>query len=259
MKNKTINNSIKRIYLLAAVVFSFSFIYTINIVSAEESAEAAGVTPERVIILVNKERDGVALPDLKVDDQLSQAARDKVEDMFKNQYFQHTSPDGVTPWYWMDKNEYNYEAAGENLAISFNDAYNQHYSWMKSDRHRKNILSNQYRDIGVAVASGIYQGEQTTITVQMFGTKQPEVGLVQQKTEDVSGIITEIDTKLQDFEVAVTNKHMYKVYQNIEVLRRQAVYRECAWICIAIISGCVFLIDTILIFRLGKVTVQRKQ
>ena len=37
--------------------------------------------------------------------------------MAKNEYFAHTSPTGITPWYWLSQVDYNFIYAGENLAV----------------------------------------------------------------------------------------------------------------------------------------------
>jgi len=42
---------------------------------------------------------------------------------------------------------------------------------MNSPSHRENMLSNRYRDMGVAVADGNLGGRETTLVVQMFGTR----------------------------------------------------------------------------------------
>jgi hypothetical protein len=133
------------------------------------SASADGISGQTVIQLVNKERLAAGISALSENSQLSKAAQDKVEDMIKNDYFAHTSPKGISPWYWFEKNGYDYKYAGENLAINFTNAESQEKAWMASPSHRKNILNPNYREIGVAVASGRVDGETSIITVQLFG------------------------------------------------------------------------------------------
>jgi hypothetical protein len=90
--------------------------------------------------------------------------------MIKENYFAHNSPSGKTPWFWMEKNNYDYRYAGENLAMDFHTALDQQLAWMKSPTHRKNILNQEFKEIGVAVKQGLIQGHLATITVQEFGT-----------------------------------------------------------------------------------------
>ena len=132
---------------------------------------ATEITPDNVISLVNQERIAKNLEPLKINAQLMKAALDKAQDMIKNNYFAHTSPKGIDPWFWFEKNKYNYQIAGENLAMDFKEAEAQEKAWMKSETHRKNILNPAYKEIGVAVKKGIIDGHMTTLTVQLFGTR----------------------------------------------------------------------------------------
>lgn len=147
--------------LFAASAFSFTLVYTVF---------AGDVTPPRIIELTNRARVTNGLATLSENPKLSQAARSKARDMLKNDYFAHTSPSGRDPWYWMKKEGYEYKAAGENLAINFTDAKEQQSAWMKSQTHRANILNANYQEIGVAVVEGKIDGQNSIVTVQMFGT-----------------------------------------------------------------------------------------
>ena len=158
-KNKNINNA-KYIWTLLFLVF----------LVLPFSAQAGEISADNVIKLVNKERISQGLGTLMENSTLNAAARDKAQDMIKNDYFAHTSPSGTSPWYWFEKSGYDYKYAGENLAINFSSAEEQHKAWMKSATHRKNILNPAYREIGVAVAKGKIDGSSTTLVVQLFGT-----------------------------------------------------------------------------------------
>lgn len=134
-------------------------------------ALAQDITAQKVIQLVNTERLSQGINVLVENTVLDKAAQDKVENMIKNDYFAHTSPSGVSPWYWIEKNGYDYKYAGENLAINFMSVDSQHKAWMASPTHRKNILNPSFKEIGVVVAEGKVDGNISTITVQMFGTQ----------------------------------------------------------------------------------------
>jgi len=79
----------------------------------------ADLTKSSLVDLTNRNRATFNLPPLKESPQLDAAAYLKALDMEKNGYFAHTSPTGITPWYWFDQVGYNYRYAGENLAIGF--------------------------------------------------------------------------------------------------------------------------------------------
>lgn len=130
---------------------------------------ASDITSGNVINLVNKARNIQGLIALKENPKLDKVASDKLQDMVENKYFAHTSPQGATPWSWFFKNKYDYEYAGENLAIDFMTAEKQHEAWMKSETHKKNILSPNFTEIGVAVGAGEIENHLSIITVQVFG------------------------------------------------------------------------------------------
>lgn len=121
---------------------------------------------DQVMSLVNTDRASLGLPQLSINTNLNLAAMAKAEDMINNHYFAHTSPEGVAPWYWIKNVGYNYAYAGENLAIGYQDASDLVNSWMNSPSHRANILSPNYRDMGLALV----KSENSTLVVQMFGS-----------------------------------------------------------------------------------------
>ena len=82
----------------------------------------ADLTKTALIQLTNQERQSLGLSTLKENSTLDQAAQQKAQDMLSSDYFSHYSPTGVCPWYWFKKVGYNYQLAGENLAIGFLDS-----------------------------------------------------------------------------------------------------------------------------------------
>lgn len=43
-------------------------------------------------------------------------------------------------------------------------------AWLNSETHRKNILLPEFKDIGIAVGSGMINNQKTTVVVQVFGS-----------------------------------------------------------------------------------------
>lgn len=138
-------------------------------------AEFSTITVNRIIELTNKERESYNLSILKHNSTLDLAAQKKVNDMLADNYFAHTSPTGVKPWQWFKEAGYNYTFAGENLAMNFVEAEDALKAWMDSPSHRDNIISPNYEDIGVAVAVGVINGQETTLVVQLFGKSYAQV------------------------------------------------------------------------------------
>lgn len=130
----------------------------------------AEVNSNAILSLTNEFRRQNGLNELKVNPLLNEIAKEKASDMINKKYFAHNSPDGLTPWYWFIKNNYNYKYAGENLAIDFIDSSQVIEAWLNSPSHRANLLNQNYQEIGVAVVSGDLEGYETTLVVQVFGT-----------------------------------------------------------------------------------------
>lgn len=131
---------------------------------------ASEITSERMIDLINRSRTEAGVFSLDVNSQLASAAEAKAEDMFRFQYFDHNSPSGTTPWYWIKQAGYDYSYAGENLAIDFVTAEGAHKALMESPSHQKNILNQNYSEIGVAARSDIFEETESIIIVEMFGS-----------------------------------------------------------------------------------------
>jgi len=131
----------------------------------------AEVTETALFDSINEERAVQGLGLLENDFQLDGAAYAKAQNMLEEGYFAHTSPEGINPWYWFRNQGYRYQYAGENLAIGFLNSREVTKAWMDSGAHRQNILNPNYEDMGLAVVQGEFQGQKTTLVVQLFGTK----------------------------------------------------------------------------------------
>ncbi len=139
---------------------------------------ASQIDPDKVIELTNQEREKAGLPGLQTNSELNQAALAKAADMFENNYWAHISPTGTEPWSFITQSGYQYQHAGENLARDFSNPQDVVKAWMASPTHKKNLLDNRHRDIGVAVMDGTLNGVETTLVVQMFGTTQTTVARI---------------------------------------------------------------------------------
>ncbi len=134
---------------------------------------ATDINVEKLLNLTNLARAEAGLSPLALDSQLSAAASAKANDMFGKNYWAHNAPDGTTPWIFVQNANYRYMYAGENLAKDFNNSEGVVSAWMTSPTHKENILKKEYQDIGFAIVNGRLGGEDTTLVVQFFGTRQP--------------------------------------------------------------------------------------
>ncbi len=121
----------------------------------------------------NAARVSNGLPTLQVDPLLTQAAKEKVNDMVTKNYFAHVSPDGVTPWYWFGQVGYDFTYAGENLAVDFSDSQDVTTAWLNSPEHRANILNANFTQVGIAIATGTIEGHPAVYVAEEFGTPSP--------------------------------------------------------------------------------------
>lgn len=148
---------------------------------------ASSITVNEVVTQINDERAEEGLPPLVVNRQLSQAALAKGQDMMQDQYWSHFAPDGKEPWDFINESGYAYLAAGENLARDFSNTYDMVVAWMDSPTHRANIVNPKYKETGVAVIDGVFQGVETTLVVQMFGSSRQVAAAVSEQGSEAAG------------------------------------------------------------------------
>lgn len=116
-----------------------------------QQEQAGGISDieQQVIDLTNVERRNNGLSDLQADSSLSNVAREKSNDMQKNNYFSHTSPTYGSPFDMIRDFDISYNSAGENIAQGQRSAQEVVQAWMNSEGHRANILNGEYTHIGV--------------------------------------------------------------------------------------------------------------
>ncbi|RDG39875.1 CAP domain-containing protein [Streptomyces corynorhini] len=116
--------------------------------SAPDASAAAAV-----LSLVNQERAKVGCAAVRADGSLDALAQAFSDDMAARGFFDHTDPDGRTPWDRADKAGVK-NLGGENIARGQATAQAVMESWMNSDGHRANILNCDYTRLGVGVHTG---------------------------------------------------------------------------------------------------------
>ena len=111
----------------------------------ELTEEEKRAMEEEVVRLVNEEREKHGLQPLQISERLMKTAREKSDDMIKNNYASHTDPNGY------------------NMAKELNVAENIHgvsstpdsavYNWLDSKQgHKENILNPNLKYTGVGIA-----------------------------------------------------------------------------------------------------------
>lgn len=110
----------------------------------------------RLIVLINREREQAGLPPLKLNDDLSLAARYHAHDMAADRYFMHNSHDRVNDelveaclWHVRIRTYLpGPSRLGENIARNYPTPEEVMAAWMDSEGHRDNILGD-YREVGI--------------------------------------------------------------------------------------------------------------
>lgn len=111
-------------------------------------------TEEAVAELVNSERKSAGKADLILDSKLCEAAEIRAKEI--SEYFSHTRPDGSACFTVLDEIGIGYGAAGENIAAGQSSPDEVMKDWMNSSGHKRNILSGDYRKIGI----GLYKSKE---------------------------------------------------------------------------------------------------
>ncbi|GGS16189.1 hypothetical protein GCM10010284_57140 [Streptomyces rubiginosohelvolus] len=117
-----------------------------------------------MLALVNQERAKVGCSPLSTSAPLTSLAQNFSEDMAARGFFDHTDPDGDTPWDRAAQAGVQGLAA-ENIARGQADAQAVMEGWMNSEGHRANILNCDYKTIGI----GVHEGSGGPWWVQNFG------------------------------------------------------------------------------------------
>ena len=136
--------------------------------TTSQNVDGGGYTAsqQRILQLVNAERESRGLPALKLHAALCDAAQLRSREIVSN--FSHTRPDGTSCFTVLKQFSITgYAGAGENIAMgsgSMGSAESIMDGWMNSDGHRANILKNDFVYLGV----GHYTSGNSQYWVQLF-------------------------------------------------------------------------------------------
>ncbi|MET8897292.1 CAP domain-containing protein [Streptomyces albogriseolus] len=117
----------------------------------QTSAEATAAA--EVLRLVNAERAKVGCSPVTADSALTALATAFSDDMANRGFFDHTDPDGDTPWDRAQAADIS-NLGGENIARGQADAESVMQAWMDSPGHKANILNCDFKTLGVGVHLG---------------------------------------------------------------------------------------------------------
>lgn len=146
----------------------------------EPTADTLRAIADTILCVQNRVRAERALPPLKANARLALAAARHTRDMVLGGAFDHVGADGAT---LVDRvvdakyvKRFDGWMLGENLAWATGSLSTPQAlvdAWLASSEHRSNLLSKDYRDVGIGVRLGVPGGGVAggaTVTVD-FGAK----------------------------------------------------------------------------------------
>lgn len=180
----------KYLVVLLVSVFAASLLAATGFLLGSPAAEAAGggyvdkcggarislnADERKTFALHNQVRKNRDLRLFCVDPKLQRVARAHSQDMIKRDYFSHTTKGTNRGGCARIKNSgYRFRYCAENIAWGQREKGepdNIMRNWMNSSGHRRNILDERYREVGIGTETGTFKGKRnvTMYTVD-FGT-----------------------------------------------------------------------------------------
>ena len=135
-----------------------------NEIKLEEREAELTEEEQETLNLINEYRKQNGLEELRALSNLQEVANIKANDLVKNNYFAHNSPNLGTPFEMLEDNRVEYTIAGENLAGNVNPKKAVE-AWINSTLHRENILESKFEYTGICVIKSPVYGK---IFVQLF-------------------------------------------------------------------------------------------
>lgn len=171
-----------RLALATALLVATGFLAA-SALATSRSEKNLRTLNRQVLAAVNSFRAAHGLAALRESAALDRSARQHSNEMGRDGYFAHSSHDGTVFWrrirHYYTAKGYSYWSVGENLVwespgLSAGGAMKL---WIASPPHLANLLSKQWRQIGisavgVAHASGVYGGRHVVIITTDFGARR---------------------------------------------------------------------------------------
>lgn len=138
--------------------------------SQDQSDSYISEIEQAIFTRVNAERTSRGLQPLNYNNTMQNYARIKSKDMGDRGYFAHENPEGELITAQMKRDGVTYSAWGENIAYIQGNQSNASLAeqfmnnWMNSQGHRENILSSNFKSIGI----GVYKIGNTYYATQEF-------------------------------------------------------------------------------------------
>ena len=168
---------------VAVLALAAAGVLAASALATSRSERSLQTLNRQVLTAVNKFRAAHGLVPLRESRGLDRSARQHSLEMGKDGYFGHSSADGTSFWRRIQRyygsGGHGYWSVGENLlwgapTVSAGRAMTM---WIASPEHRRNLLTSQWRQIGISAvqvvrAPGIFHGQRVTIITTDFGVRR---------------------------------------------------------------------------------------
>ncbi|MFC1639543.1 CAP domain-containing protein [Gemmatimonadota bacterium] len=112
--------------------------------------------------LVNDHRESIGCPRLVWNDDVAEVAQAHSEDMVDRDFFDHTNPDGDSPFDRLQNEGVPYSSGAENIAWGYHTAAAVLDGWLNSAGHKANIENCSLTEHGV----GLHQSRWTHLFIR---------------------------------------------------------------------------------------------
>ncbi len=172
----------------------------------------------KIFDFINRDRQSKNLKSYAWNEKLCESAKLKIEDMAKNNYFEHISPASVTYSTFIDKIGYKYSFVGENLAMNATTAEIAHMGFMDSPGHYKNIMSSDFSEIGIAYGWGEIDDQEAFFIVQHFGAPISKTKTICTDKKNVEDNIEKMEK--QKIKIADDIKNANDIYERFKEAKK---------------------------------------
>jgi uncharacterized protein YkwD len=118
---------------------------------ADRDYSHTALDPERARELINKYRKEKGLKPLRLDAELTEAAKAHSRDLAKWDRISHYGSDGSNPWDRVKRTGFNARLAAENVGTGHIDFQEVLRGWEESPGHNKNLLLADATHMGIAL------------------------------------------------------------------------------------------------------------
>ncbi len=183
------------------------------------------IDPVDFVAEINKERQKVGAPPLRMNNVLMQAATMRAAVIKKYQNFSHQDPhEGIELTTVLPKLNYHYVYASENIGMGGLSSADFVNGFMHSTSHRENLLDARLTDTGAAIVDGPYHEYYVNYAVQLFaipGGQDEFLGYTKSDRDTYERALLSISRSLHPMRLGALK--LFKQYneKKIEGIRKQ--------------------------------------